>query len=428
MTTIGSVPSLRPATAAPRSARAAAPEAGARMAADSVRFSHPAQPWRVSTGNHIAPLVDRDQVMAAVMDTIRGARHTLQLSSYLFGGKVSLEIAEALVERKKAGVKVQVLLDPKLSQVGQDDDGKAIAYLKASGIDVLTYPVKKVNEGETRWKQGNAIDHAKVLVADGRLALAGGMNLSDKGVEAHDFMVRIEGLGASQLGEAFDEDWVLSGGKKAERPGFQAPSAPGDGSVTISENSPTRHNLARLVTSEIQQAKRSIAVEALFFDHPDYLEALIDAHKRGVEVQVLLDQSAIKKFMDFIPGGKYARGLPVDTLPNLPAIAQLKEAGVPIHLYNPHDGKTYLHGKLMVIDDRVTLLGSANFTIQAAQNNRELMLSLDDAETAKGFKEVFKDDWEHHSTEVKELPTWQSKLAPWMEKVHEVIFGKPEES
>ncbi|HEY9856353.1 MAG TPA: phosphatidylserine/phosphatidylglycerophosphate/cardiolipin synthase family protein, partial [Stenomitos sp.] len=285
MTTIGSVPASRPATAAPLSARTTAPTAAARMASDSVQFSQPAQPWRLSTGNHIAPLVDREQVMAAVMDTIRGAQRTLQLSSYLFGGEVSQEIAEALVKRKKAGVNVQVLLDPKLSQVGQDDDGKAIAYLKANGIDVRTYPVKKINEGESRWRQGNAIDHAKVLVADGKLALAGGMNLSDKGVEAHDFMVRIEGMGASQLGETFDEDWALSGGKLAEKSGFQPPTAPGDGSVTISENSPSRHNLAPLVLSEIGQAKRSIAVEALFLDHPDYLQALIDAHQRGIDVQ-----------------------------------------------------------------------------------------------------------------------------------------------
>lgn len=407
----------------PRPVPVAAPLPAGGLGADSLQLARPSQPWRVSGGNDIDPLVDRDEVMPRVMETIRGARHTLQFSSYLFGGKVSQDIAKALVERKKAGVNVQVLLDPKLSQVGQDDHGRAIAYLKANGVDVLTYPVEKLNEGEHRWKQGNVIDHAKMLVADGQRAIAGGMNLSDKGIEAHDFMVRIDGEGAAQLGAAFDEDWVLSGGKKAEKPDFRFPTPPGDDGLTISENSATRHTISRLVLSELGKAQRSIAVEALFLDHPDYLQALVDAKGRGVDVQVLLDKNAIKQFMDVVPGGKYAKKLPVDTLPNLPAIAELRKAGIPVHLYDPHDGLTYLHGKLALIDDEVTLLGSANFTMQATNNNRELMMAIDDAQTTRGFKEVFDDDWEHHSTEVKELPKWQAKLAPWIGRAQEAIFG-----
>lgn len=398
------------------------------MVGDSFQVAQGVVPWRASAGNRFDPLVDRTEVLASVMDTIRGARHTLQFQSYLFGGAVSQQIAEALVERKKAGVTVQVLLDPKLSIVGADDDGKAIAYLEANGVDVRTYPVKRLNEGEPRWRQGNAIDHAKLLVADGQVAIAGGMNLSDAGVEAHDFMARIEGAGATQLGEAFDEDWVLSGGRKADKPAG-APMAPMHGGrMLIAENSASRHNLAPLVIAEIQQAKRSVAVEALFMDHPEYLQSLVDAHRRGVKVQVLLDQSAVKKFMDLVPGGKYARGLPVETLPNLPAIAQLRAAGVPVRLYEPHDGLTYLHGKLAVIDDRVTLLGSANFTRQAAQNNRELMMAMDDPEAARRFKQVFEDDWTNHSTAVDELPAWQRRLAPWVGRVQETIFGAPQGS
>ncbi|HEY9724604.1 MAG TPA: phosphatidylserine/phosphatidylglycerophosphate/cardiolipin synthase family protein [Oscillatoriaceae cyanobacterium] len=388
-------------------------------AADHVALSRSAKniPPRMSAGNRVTPLVDKQQVLPAVLDTIRNAKHSVQLQSYLFGGKTGQAIADALIERKQAGLDVRVLLDPKLGVVGADDHQAAINALKAHGIEVRTFPLDRLNPDAGWLKQHRAIDHAKLVVADGKVAVAGGMNLSDTGVKAHDYMVRMEGPGATNLNRMFNEDWEIAGGEHFATPAPAA--AQGDARIALAESSATRRNIVPLVVSQFDQAQKSIDVEALFLDQPDYVNALIAAHRRGVDVRVLLDKNAIPLYANAVKAGPLMTKLGLDVAPDLPAIAKLRAAGIPVHYYEPHDGMDYLHGKLAVIDGKTTLIGSANFTSQAVENNREIFMSIDDASAAHTFGNVIQDDWAHHSVEAKPLSWFQRRIGSaltWLEK------------
>jgi cardiolipin synthase len=348
--------------------------------------------WLVSEGNRVEPLVDREEVLSNVLDTIQKAEHSVEVQSFLFGGTFGNKIAEALVERHKAGVDVRVMVDPKLKIVGADDHLAALNYLKTNGIEVRTYPTEALDPKAGWLTHHRAIAHRKAVISDGKTAITGGMNLSDGGGRAHDFMVRMEGPSASQINNLFNRDWVVAGGKSY--PDAPPAEAAGKTEVTISESSPTTHSIPSLVVSEFAKAQKSIVIEALFLTHPDYLQALIEAHDRGVDIKIIVDDTAATGNLPF---KKVLDSLKLGAIPNIPGIEKLEAAGIPARLFVPHDGMTYLHGKLAVIDGKETLIGSANFTRPAAAHNSELMLKVDDVDTSQRFEQQFQDDWEHHT-------------------------------
>lgn len=378
--------------------------------------------WRVSSGNRITPLVDRNEVFPAVLSTIRGAQRTVQVECFLLGGKVGREIAEALVERKKAGVEIQLVLDPKLGVAGDEKrDMKEVAeYLEANGIQFRTFPINMLPAGPRWLGRLNTVAHAKLVVADGKVAIAGGMNFSDGGADGHDFMARIEGPAAMHVSDMIDEDFTSAGGAALRTP-ITTEGLFGS-KVTMAEVGPKRRNIRSLMVSSFNQAKKRIAVEALFLDHSEVIDSLIRAHQRGVKVRVLLDGDSVKRFAPKLP---FMDKLPLEALGNLGAIADLNAAGVPVHLYVPHGEFDYLHAKLAMIDDRVTLVGSANFTFQATMRNREVMLAVEDAGTTKGFMQAFETDWTQHSKPMEGLSKWQKRIAGLLDKIREGAYEPP---
>lgn len=379
-------------------------------------------PWRISTGNRVTPLIDRAEVFPAVIDAIRSAKRTVQVECFLLGGKVGREIAEALVERKKAGVEVQLLLDPKLGGIGSEkkDMQEVAAYLKANGIQYRTFPINLLPAGPRWLGRANTLAHAKLVAIDGKVAIVGGMNFSDGGADGHDFMARIEGPAALHVSEMINEDFTAAGGPDLQT--YLTPEAVTGAKVALAEVGPKRRNIRSLMVTQFNQAKRSIAVEALFLDHAEVIQALIRAHQRGVKVRVLLDGDSIRRFAPNLP---FLDKLPLDALGNLGAIADLNAAGVPVRVYVPHGEFEYLHAKLAMIDDQVTLVGSANFTFQATMRNREVMLAVDDASSTRAFMRAFETDWANHSKQMVNLSRFQKAIAALLEKIREGAYDPP---
>lgn len=105
----------------------------------------------------------------------------------------------------------------------------------------------------------------------------------------------------------------------------------------------------------IQAAKRSILVQAYAFTSPIIVGALINAHKRGVTVKILVDRSQLT-----------ARGSKV---------AQVLAAGIPTAV---DKALGIAHNKVMIIDDEYVLTGSFNWTDAAEKRNAENLLLIQD--------------------------------------------------
>ena len=111
-----------------------------------------------------------------------------------------------------------------------------------------------------------------------------------------------------------------------------------------------------LIVHAIQEAKHEILVQAYGFTNKAILKALVEAHKRGVTVKVILDKSNQSKRYS---GATY-----------------VNNAGIPVWIdYRP----AIAHNKVMIVDQRNVITGSFNFTASAQKRNAENVLYILDA-------------------------------------------------
>lgn len=126
------------------------------------------------------------------------------------------------------------------------------------------------------------------------------------------------------------------------------------------------------VVENLGKAKITVLVQAYSFTSAPIAKALVDAEKRGVKVQVILDKS-----------NRTERYSSADFL--------LHE-GVPTWIDAKH---AIAHNKIMVIDGRTVLTGSFNFTKAAENNNAENLLVIQDSDLAAKYTANWKAHLEH---------------------------------
>lgn len=140
------------------------------------------------------------------------------------------------------------------------------------------------------------------------------------------------------------------------------------------------------IVKELDAAKTSVLVQAYSFTSAPIAKALVDAHKRGVKVQVILDKSQRTE--------EYS------------SADFLQHAGIPTFIDTKH---AIAHNKIVVIDGSVVITGSFNFTKSAEENNAENLLVIRD----KGIAEKYTANWKAH---VEHSEKYEAKETGFSEK------------
>lgn len=123
------------------------------------------------------------------------------------------------------------------------------------------------------------------------------------------------------------------------------------------------------IVRELQKARTSILVQAYSFTSSPIAKALLNAHKRGVKVRVILDKSqATEEYSsaDFFANSR-----------------------IPVKIDSAH---AIAHNKVMVIDGETVITGSFNFTKAAEEKNAENLLVVRDKKIASFYTR----NWEEH--------------------------------
>jgi cardiolipin synthase len=330
-------------------------------------------------GNTVEILLNGEHIFPAVLAGIRSAQRTITYAQYYYAdGPVARDIAEALAERCRAGVGVNVLLDAFGSL---SIPGEYLAIMRASGCHVVWFrPL-----GQYVFRRYYHRNHRRILVVDGRVGFTGGAGVSRKWMgngrtEDHwrDTDVRVEGPVVEYMQAAFVEQWleatgmVLGGEAYFPRP----IESRGQVHAQVARSSPASGSAAMYTTLllALSSARTSVLVTNPYFvlDHR-MQDAVLRTVRRGVRVAVLvpavIDHNIVRQA-------------------SRAQFGELLQAGVEIYEYAP----ALLHAKTIAIDGVWATIGSTNLDNLSFAVNDELNLFFYDRDVAQQLERIFMDD------------------------------------
>ncbi len=244
----------------------------------------------------------------------------------------------------------------------------------------------------------NYRNHRKVVVIDGRVGYIGGMNIADRYIEGFDWgpwrdtHARIEGKGVQGLQSIFLIDWYfVSQTLITSRKYFPKLDNYGDVLMQTVNSGPLKEEreIVHGILQAIYEAKKSIFIQTPYFIPPEPMtEALQAAAIRGVDVRIMISKRS---------------DVPLVQMASRSFIKRILQAGVKVYLYE----KGFLHSKLMMFDDSLTLLGSVNFDSRSFEHNFEVEAFAYDEALASQAKEIFVED-QRYSQSVS-LKEWMKR-------------------
>jgi cardiolipin synthase len=330
-------------------------------------------------GNRYQVLLNGDRIFPAMLEAIRGARRSVNFETYIYwSGTIGQQFADALAERARAGVKVNVLLD----WVGSSKMEQAyIDEMKAAGVEILKYhPPHWSHLGRL-----NNRTHRKLLVVDGRTGFTGGVGIAEKWTgdaqdpdHWRDTHFRVEGPAVAQMQSVFMDNWIKSTGRVLHGTDYFPELAPvGDGRAQMFSSSPSggSESMELMYLLSITAASRSIRLSSSYFVPNELaLRAMSDALARGVRLQI-------------VTPGRYTDSETVRSA-SRETWGRLLAAGAEIYEYQP----TMYHCKVMIVDELLVSTGSTNFDNRSFRLNDEANLNIYDPVFAKEQVAVFEAD------------------------------------
>jgi cardiolipin synthase len=316
-------------------------------------------------GNLLTPLTDGDNAYPAMLAAIDAAKHSINLSSYIFDGDATgRRFVAALKNAAERGAEVRVVIDALGEKYSRPT---ARRLLKGSQVRVGRFlPLRQGGYVNLR-------NHRKILVVDGAIAFTGGMNIGDRhmtagGMRVHpvrDLHFRVAGPVVGELQRAFLEDWFFATGELVtDRRFFPSLASAGPALARAISDGPDKEfrKLHWIILGALACARRRVRIMTPYFI-PDrsLIAALATCALRGVEVTLVLPA---------------LNNLPYVHWASRAYLWEVLQHGIRVWYQPP----PFVHTKLFLVDGVWSLVGSANLDPRSLRLNFELDLEVYDSE------------------------------------------------
>ena len=328
--------------------------------------------------NQVSLLVNGKATFEAIFAAIREAHEVVLVQFFIIhDDQIGRELQALLLEKAAQGVKVYVLYDSVGSHALPHEYSDV---LRKGGVKIRAFATRS---GWLNRFQVNFRNHRKIVVVDGVVGFIGGHNVGDEYLGGNpklspwrDTHIRITGPVVACLQESFAEDWFWASRKL---PPLILPDTYEDGGVlcqVLASGPADPQETCSLFFVEAIHA----ATERVWITSPYYIpdEAVFAALRlavlRGVDVRILLPSRPDHKVV-------YAAS-------SLFAFEAVR-AGVRMFRYGPG----FLHQKVVLVDNEISAIGSANMDNRSFRLNFEIMLLTVDSAFAGQVAEMLEADF-----------------------------------
>lgn len=322
-------------------------------------------------GNAVEALFNGGQAYPAMLKAIEQARSYICLTTYILDhDRTGQLFCQALAQAVARGVDVRVLIDG----VGEwYSRPRASRRLRQAGIRTARFlPPRALPPSVSI----NLRNHHKILVVDDQVGFTGGMNISDRHCvdtagdsnPTADVHFRLRGPVVGQLALEFYRTWEFATGEAVDhQPGVDTEC--GEVACRVMTDGPDEDldRMTMLLTAAIASARYSVRIMTPYFLPPrELIGALQVAAVRGIDVHVVLPETSNLRYVDWA-----TRNM----------LWELLFRGVRVSL----QPAPFNHGKLFVVDDFYSLVGSANWDPRSLRLNFELQVEAYDERLAQNL-------------------------------------------
>jgi len=313
------------------------------------------------SGNTVDMHFNGETAFWRLMGMIEEAEKSLHVMTFILGREeTGKALTRALARKAAEGVEVRLLLDS-LGSIWAS--GAFLRPVIEAGGRVATFmPVLPV---QRRWS-ANLRNHRKIVVADHRVAMVGGMNLASAFMGPTpdprrfvDMASFLEGPAVADIERVFLSDWHYATNEELELPGA-ADAADGTGpsriQVVASGPDVPEDTFNDALLSAVMDARRRIwLVTPYFIPDEAFLKALEVKARGGKDVRVLVPLRSNHRLADI------ARG---------PSLRALVRAGGKVYGYP----RRMVHAKAMIFDHTLAITGTPNLDMRSLYLNYEIAL------------------------------------------------------
>jgi len=332
--------------------------------------------------NRSRVLTNGQETYAAMLSEMEKARHHLHVEFYIFRDDViGAQFQKVMIRKAREGVKVRFICDGLGSHALRRNFTEK---LQEAGVEFHFFLPPMI---ATIDRSINYRNHRKIVIVDGKVGFVGGINVGDDYLGQYpkmghwrDTHVQLEGDAVYFLQNTFLNDWKLASGEQIAEPGlselFPQHDCQGTERVQILSSGPDQNWDA---IQEMCFSAMSVACDRIYLTTPYFIpdpalfEALKTAAVSGVDVRILIPYQSDSLLVH---------------LASLSYVEELLLAGVRFFQYR----NGFVHAKVMIVDDLLATVGTANIDMRSFFCNFELMAVMFDAEPITRLLDDFKQD------------------------------------
>jgi len=332
----------------------------------------------------------------AMFEAICNARKSIYWELYIFNpDEIGLRFVRILKEKAQAGVEVKLIFDAFGSFSFSE---KLVQELREAGAEVIYFNPLKMSNFWRGIRKYFERTHRKILIIDQEIGFIGSVNVEGNNANWFDLQVKVTGSIVRRLLHSFSHSYLAGGGLLNRiKHIFYLPIIKEKYWSILYHKPRGDYSIIRKVyLNWIRKAKKSLTlVSPYFLPDQDFLQALREARKRGVEIDLIVPW---KTDHPTLTHAMRAYWRAYDLL------------GFRIHLV-----KKMLHAKAMMVDDKWAMVGSSNFDSQTFYRNYEANIIFSNKQMVEDFRKVLH-HWKDNSR-LFHISKWEKRSV--VNKVYE---------